>query len=408
MSTTIEITDAWTVRVAGVSLAVAPAPLLTVTGEVHDALPLFDAETAGWSKGARLRGVDTQETCAKYALEPGSLVVSAPDGTVYTRDVDYALDEEWGTGGRLAGGRIAEGQPVVVGYRHGQGRLDTVLVDAAGHIGLRAGVPHISVPRAPELRAGERALANVWVSARLDALDADHLFPILETAYPASPAPVAAALLPRTLEKLRAGTPLRILAWGDSVTEASYLADPAERWQAQTVARLQARFPRAQIELLHLGWGGRNTASFLAEPPGSPYNYAEQVLGCRPDLIISEFVNDSGFAPAEIEERYEQLRADFQQIGAEWIIQTPHYVRPDWMGLTRERDIDDDPRPYVAVLRTFASAHHIALTDAANRWGRLWRQGIPYTTLFLNSINHPDARGMALFADSVLALFPTE
>lgn len=34
-------------------------------------------------------------------------------------------------------------------------------------------------------------------------------------------------------------------------------------------------------------------------------------------------------------------------IGAEWIILSPHYVRPDWMGLTKEREIDDDPRPYV-------------------------------------------------------------
>ena len=99
------------------------------------------------------------------------------------------------------------------------------------------------------------------------------------------------------------------------------------------------------------------------------------------------------------------MLADFRRIGAEWIILTPHYVRPDWMGLTRERDIDDDPRPYVAGLRQFAARHQVALADASLRWGRLWRQGIPYTTLLLNAINHPDARGMALFADSLLPLF---
>jgi hypothetical protein len=48
----------------------------------------------------------------------------------------------------------------------------------------------------------------------------------------------------------------------------------------------------------------------------------------------------------------------------------------------------------------------VALADASLRWGRLWRQGIPYSTLMLNSINHPDARGMKLFADSLMALFP--
>jgi hypothetical protein len=35
----------------------------------------------------------------------------------------------------------------------------------------------------------------------------------------------------------------------------------------------------------------------------------------------------------------------------------------------------------------------------------LWRQGIPYNALMLNAINHPDARGMRLFADALMALF---
>jgi hypothetical protein len=76
------------------------------------------------------------------------------------------------------------------------------------------------------------------------------------------------------------------------------------------------------------------------------------------------------------------------------------------MGLTRERDIDNDPRPYVAGLREFAAKHAVALADASRRYGRLWRQGIPYSSLMLNSINHPDERGMKIFADSLMALFP--
>jgi hypothetical protein len=110
--------------------------------------------------------------------------------------------------------------------------------------------------------------------------------------------------------------------------------------------------------------------------------------------------------PAQVNERYSKLLADFQGIGAEWIILTPHYVRPDWMGLNRERDVNDDPRPYVAGLREFAPQHRIALADASRRYGRLWRQGIPYSSLMLNSINHPDARGMKIFADALMELFP--
>lgn len=123
----------------------------------------------------------------------------------------------------------------------------------------------------------------------------------------------------------------------------------------------------------------------MNEPPGSPHNYRETVLGMKPDVVISEFVNDAGLKPAQVEERYSKLLADFKEIGAEWIIFTPHYVRPDWMNLTRERDIDDDPRPYVQGLRQFAATHDVALASTSLRYGRLWRQGIPYNTLMLNA-----------------------
>jgi lysophospholipase L1-like esterase len=209
------------------------------------------------------------------------------------------------------------------------------------------------------------------------------------------------------MTKLRQGTPIRILAWGDSVTDGSYIpSGPAGRWQEQFVTRLKYRFPDAKIELITEAWGGRNTTSYLNEPPGSPHNYKEKVLGRNPDLIVSEFVNDAGLNPEQVEQRYSQLLGDFKSIHAEWIILTPHYVRPDWMGLTKERDCDDDPRPYVKGLRQFASKHNVALADASLRYGRLWRQGIPYNTLMLNSINHPDERGMKLFVDSLMELFP--
>jgi hypothetical protein len=128
------------------------------------------------------------------------------------------------------------------------------------------------------------------------------------------------------------------------------------------------------------------------------------VLNQKPDVIISEFVNDAGMR--DVTEKYGRIRDEFAAIGAEWIILTPHYIRPDWMGLTRERDIDDDPRPYVKSLRQFTAANRIALADASLRWGRLWRQGIPYSTLMMNNINHPDPSGMCLFADALMELFP--
>jgi hypothetical protein len=386
--------------------------LVAVRDEEYAQLPLFDANTAGWAKGAALRGAKTQETTDAGMLEPGSVVVkrAAGDAEAYERGKDYEIDEHWATFGRLPNGRIGEGDKVWVDYRHGVSRLDSIEVGADGEVRYVEGQPHLNMPTPPALEPGWRRLANVWLTGRATSLTPASLYPILEASYPEAPRPQVSAaerMLPKTMEKLRGGGKLTVLAWGDSVTDGGYLPGyPATRWQEQFVERLRGAFPSATIELVSLGWGGRNSQSFLAEPPGSPYNYAEQLLARKPDLIVSEFVNDAGHDPAGVEALYGRLLADFQGIGAEWIILTPHYVRPDWMGLASERDCDDDPRPYVRGVREFGARHDVAVADAARRWGRLWRQGIPYTTLLSNAINHPTPDGMRIFADSLMELFP--
>ena len=395
------------------TLDVAPAAIVDVRGEKYDRVRLFNPKSGGWAKGTALRGVAAQECANRGLLDPASLqlrVGPQPDAPRLELGKDYAADLDWGTFGRLPGGRIGENQPVYADYRHGVLRLDSIVLTRDGRIVLRPGQPRAAAPLPPPLDEGESRLANIWLPGRIQKLGPEHLFPILETAYPERPRPTptpAERLLPKTMEKLRKGQKLRVLAWGDSVTVGTYLPDyQHKRWQAQFVQRLAERFPQAKIELVTEAWGGRNTSSYRAEPPGSEHNYREKVLGARPDLVVSEFVNDAGMNLRQVEERYSKLLADFRQLGAEWIILTPHYVRIDWMGLTKERDIDDDPRPYVHGMRQFAPRHGVALADASLRYGRLWRQGIPYSTLMLNSINHPDARGMKLFADSLMELFP--
>jgi lysophospholipase L1-like esterase len=400
-------------RAVEATLQIAPLEIITVTAEKFDSLPVFNPRAGGWVKGAQLRGVRAQETTTPFLLETNSLVLRAgpeADAALFRRGEDYEADLSWGTIGRLTNGPIKVGQPIYASYSHAQLRLDAIVLGRDGRIVLRQGEARAAAPLPPSIEAGERHLANTWLPGHVPKLAPEHLFPILETSYPELPKPsptVAEKLVPKALKKLQTGEPLRILAWGDSVTVGTYVPDyQRNRWQEQFVARLRERFPKAKIELVTEAWGGRNTGSYLGEPPGSEHNYREKVLGAKPDLILSEFVNDAGLNPAQVEERYAKLLADFQGIGAEWIILTPHYVRPDWMGLNREHDVDEDPRPYVAGLRFFTKKHDVALADAAKRYGRLWRQGIPYSTLMLNSINHPDARGMKIFAEALMELFP--
>ena len=53
----------------------------------------------------------------------------------------------------------------------------------------------------------------------------------------------------------------------------------------------------------------------------------------------------------------------------------------------------------------FAAENGIALADAARRWGHLWREGIPFSAMHVNDINHPAAPGMAIFADALMEVF---
>ncbi len=401
----------WEVRVTLADVAtktvrVTPPAMIEVTAERYSAVPLFRPKVGGWLKGVQLNGVKAQETTSPHLLDPESFTLRAgpeADGPLLARGVDYEVDLEWGTFGRLGEGHIAPDATVFASYRHAQLRLDAIVLMPDGQIHIRSGEPRAAAPAVPRLQAGERHLGNIYLPGFITKLEPDHLFPIAESAYPELPISRSDTVA-RLIRRLSEGQSLRILAWGDSVTDGAYLP-AAERWQQQFVSRLRAKFPKASIELTTQAWGGRNTGSYLAEPPGSAHNYRETVLGVKPDLVISEFVNDASLKPAQVEERYARLLADFQAIGAEWIILTPHYVRPDWMGLTREREIDEDPRPYVAGLRQFAATHDVALADASLRYGRLWRQGVPYNALMVNAINHPDARGMRIFADALMALF---
>ena len=419
----VEVASPWQVRVLPgtarlgdvnvpvalpVTLSVAPATLLRVTDEKHDALPLFDPNGAPWAKGAKLRKLATFETTAAGMLVPETFVLKSGPGNApaLVLGKDYALEPQWATVGRLPAG-LAEGAPAWADYECGWGRIDSVTVDRTGAVALRQGTPHNATPVPPVPAANEVVIANLWIPGRLPQLTAEHIYPIVEPKYPTpsrNGPPRAAELLPATWSRLQKGEALHVLAWGDSVTAGGQASDLAHRYQDRFVALLKERFPASAIRLTTAGWGGRNSDGFLAEPPGAQFNFEHAVLEPRPNLIVMEFVNDAWMGPDVVEEKYSRLLARFREIGAEWIVLTPHFVRPDWMAAPSVR-VEEDPRPYVAGVRRFAAKHRVALADASRRWGHLMKEGIPYITLLSNSINHPDDRGHELFAQALIELF---
>jgi len=106
----------------------------------------------------------------------------------------------------------------------------------------------------------------------------------------------------------------------------------AEQVAAKLIARKQT------IAVAESSTGGLISASLLAVPGASAYFLGGAVVYTRDARRALMDISDEGMKGfRSSSEPYAKLLADFQSIGAEWIILTPHYVRPDWMKLDREQ-----------------------------------------------------------------------
>ena len=420
----IRVTGEWRVELgpgaaAGVSLEqavlldITPPGRISVQDEHHETLGVYNPHAGGWARGAKPRGIQTEECTATGKLYPETLRVKAAAGenaAVFVEGTDYQLEPFWGTFGRIEGGAIGEGQEVFIDYAYEPDRLDTIALNAAGEARLFEGEPALGVVLPAPVSEGFVPVARVWVPGRGAALTEDNLYPVyFDSAAEALPdTSIAERLLPETLSKLRSGEPLTLVTFGDSVTCGGGVgSDQAQWWQGQFLAQLKERFPSAQVTWKNAGWGGASSAAYMKSPRGSEHDYVRDVLEPKPDLVVIEFVNDAYLDEAGVAEHYGRILADVRGAGAEVILLTPHPVRPDWMGLDTLK-VKEDPRGYVRGLKAFGAANDVAVADASALYCNLWRQGLPYMTLMANAINHPDARGHKLFADALMGLFPVQ
>ena len=390
-----------------VRLIVPEAEPVVVEGERY-VLPVFNPKTGGWRKGVRLTPLIAQECSATGLLRPETVVVRpAEGGSAYVLDKDYAMDGLWGTIGRLEGGAIGADESVAIDYVYGPARLDSIVANAQGQVRLVPGDPGLGLDAPPAGRDDEHLLATVWNPGNLEALTAENLFSV-EQGRAAQPrhSDVAERLLPKTLAKLRAGEAVTIVAWGDSVSNGGGVGGNKAAWYQHVFHKaLQERFPQADITLHTASWPGRGSRNYLESPAGSEHDFQRDVIDRKPDLVTLEWVNDAYLKGDALVAHYGMIMERLHAGGAEALLLTPHLVRPDWMGVNTLK-LDRDPRPYSQGLYAFSKANNIALADGAQRWCDTWRVGVPYTTMLANAINHPDARGHALLADALLAVFP--
>lgn len=389
---------------AEVAVDVAPASVVTVEGEQ---IKLSPQAPRVWAEGTKLRRLQTIApgvgTPAPGAILPGSIVVRH-NGRVLTAGKDYLADPVWGSLGIGPDPSVTTDDVLTVDYRYSLRRLDSRIRMADGETILRQGKPHLTVPQPPALQSGETRLANLFVDYHSDGKNAE-VFAVEATAADA-PTATTPGRLPATMARIRSGEPVKIVCWGDSVTVGGDASCPEMRYTAVFQRMLEKKYPAAKITVEVIAVGGSNSRQWLwPDKHAHPSGQCDwrRIADAHPNLVTLEFVNDAGLSPEMVDEVYGEILRRVTALDAELLLITPHFTMPSMMGFKSLRE--KERRPYVLALRQFAEKHGLALADAAARWEHLAKEGLPYVTLLLNGINHPDDRGHALFAEEMIKCF---
>lgn len=390
---------------AAAELRVDPADVVTVRDEP---LQLGDKPPSGFFVGAHLQSTLAGRIGAFGSLIGDSVTVREASGRTLRRGEDYLVSAPFALLGIGPKPTIKPTTPVLVSYSHFLQRIDTVAVDATGRARLIRGAPHVAVPEPAAAPPGATAIARVYRPFGATGLSEAQVFPIVARAADATTA-TTTGRLPRTLAKLRAGGPVKVVCWGDSITVGGDVA-PEDAWANRLRRELARAFPAARIGHANHSIGGTKSAQWLhnGDFPGLPKQNQEKcrfdlVLGEHPDVVVMEFLNDIVFDADVLRQTYGAIDAAFRSRGIEWLIVTPSQKVPQPMDLAEM--VDGRPRLLDTFLREFAVDRGHALADAAARWKHLHREGLPYFALFGNAFNHPNAYGHGLFIEEIMKCF---
>jgi lysophospholipase L1-like esterase len=211
-------------------------------------------------------------------------------------------------------------------------------------------------------------------------------------------APAQPERLARSLTKLRAKQPLKVVSLGDSITEGfnasgikTCLAPPYQPCYPQRVANtLAARFG-STVTLTNLGVAGTKADWGVTQ--------VEKVAAEKPDLVLLAFGMNHSEPAADFEAVMRRLR---DAVGAA----CPEADIVLIASMTGNPRIfpEERFRGYLDALRHL-EAPHVALADVTTPWLELLKRK-PFSDLSGNNINHPNDFGHRFYAQVVCGLFP--
>ncbi|MDB6093796.1 MAG: hypothetical protein JWM32_1358 [Verrucomicrobia bacterium] len=205
----------------------------------------------------------------------------------------------------------------------------------------------------------------------------------------------AAAAAPTRLhavELLETGQPVRIVAFGDSITGVYYHTGGRRAWCDLVGVALHRVYPSANIEMINAGISGNTTTDALKRIDAD-------VLAHHPQLVIVMFgMNDVARSTAEdfrsnLKQIVERIRAN----GGEVLLMTPNWISPG-----------DANRPVIKVadfaqiMREIGREMNAPVADASRAFQAVELTDHRAWLGLMSDTIHPNLRGHRLFAEEAV------
>lgn len=190
--------------------------------------------------------------------------------------------------------------------------------------------------------------------------------------------------LTATQAKLKAGQPVKIVAFGDSITAGGDASKPELIFWRRWAAALQNKYPAARIMAVNGATGGDSTYQGLER-------LQPKVLDQKPDLVLVGFgMNDHNINSVPIPQFKDNLRRIVVRIRdeakADVILFSAFPPNPNWkFGSHHMQD-------YAEATRQAAADAACAYADVFTNWQTLAARKKP-EDLLGNNINHPNDFG---------------
>ena len=202
---------------------------------------------------------------------------------------------------------------------------------------------------------------------------------------------------PKTLEKLKNGEEVRIVYYGDSITEGYNTSgfigsDPyAPRWSEMSAEYLGKLFGNSKVTAINTGVAGMDSVWGVQ-------NFTQRVLDHDPDLVVIAFgMNDGGVDPVMLAQRLVSMAKKAVNSGCEVLLVATMLPNREAAGFWGNQQyfeeamikaVTDKKLPYGIVQMT---SLHASLLETK-----------PYYHMTGNNINHPNDFLSRLYAQSIV------